>query len=135
MAKIDTNPLTGMGMKQEWIDNTPQEIIYLYHNHISKEINPDYFILNLYKYLRENFNFRIIFEYANLKKQRIVRPDVYINGRFIFGLNWRSNKWNAIQQCIIHFYTNYFVIDTLVRYNKNTQLSSVDNVFDYDTNN
>jgi len=106
MKNVNTNPYTGVGMKQEWINNAPQEVIYMYKNNISKKINPDEFILNLYKYWRKHFNFVITFEYPKSKKFTIVRPNIYINGNFIFGLDWCSNKWNAIT--------------TLAKHNKNS---------------
>lgn len=105
---INTNTIMGIGLTEEWLRNMPFHVHAFYKNNICDKEDPKYFLWNLYSFFVKNFKFVIEFEYLNRKSSNqllvgLVRPSVYVDNEFIVGLDWKSNKWSAIQQMMIHF--------------------------------
>lgn len=108
---INTNAYSGIGLMDEWMQNMPFHVHMFYKNNICDKEDPEYFLWNMYSFFVKNFKFVIEFEYLNRSSSNellvgLVRPSVYIDKEFITGLDWRSNKWSAIQQMMIHFLHN-----------------------------
>lgn len=129
----------GVGLTQEWMDNMPYHIKEYYKSYISRELEPEFFIWNMYSYFVEKFKFVIEFEYLNrnsskYEHRKVVRGNLHINDEFKVGLDWRSNKWSTIQQTMIEFLQHsgsYGGIDNMQKKDAKT-ISSVVELFEID---
>ena len=101
----------GTGMTMEWIQNMNNSAVDTYKSYYkiarTTDIDPTSFIINMYKMLSTKYEFVITYDHLSKnptsKYYDVVRPNVFINGEFIVGLNWCTNKWNALQQVLITF--------------------------------